>query len=329
MKRIYVSFLCMAICSLFLASCGSKPKDKPDTKVDDAAQKVEQKIDQDNSREISALEAAENARKAAIEAGADKSAKVQFAAADAVYQQLKLQSESGADVSTGLKDSENRFRALEAYAEAKKAKQRIDENGYADYDKSSYDRGCAALEDLDNLFGSDTNLTGEAMRAKADEANGAFKNVIFAAFKKFAKDERMEAFKAKRDADGVMAAVAAKTEYGEAVNAFRSGDANYAQQNPEAAYNYYKNAKSVFASIFVSVSEKRAAAQKAMRDAQKKVEESNNYAARADREVPLTGDNVEGIESADAKLLEDDSYADPAAQAASIPEDISDQEAAK
>ena len=182
---------------------------------------------------------------------------------------------------------------------------------------------------MDNLFGSDTNLTGEAMRAKADEANGSFKNVIIAAFKKFARDERTEAFKAKRDADGVMAAVAAKTEYAEAVNAFRSGDANYSQQNPEAAYNYYKNAKSAFSAVFASVSEKREAAQKAMSDAKRKVEESNNYAVRADREVPLSGDNVEGIESADAKLLEDDSYADPSTQEASIPEDISEQEAAK
>ena len=329
MKRIYVPFLSMAICSFILTSCGSKPKDKPDSKIDDAAQKVEHEMNSDNSGEISALEAAENARNAAIAAGADKSEKARFAATDAIYQQLKLQAESGADVSVGLKDAENRFRALAAYAEAKKAKQRIDENGYAGYDRRSYDKGCEALNDLDNLFGSDTNLTGEAMRAKADEANGSFKNVIIAAFKKFARDERTEAFKAKRDADGVMAAVAAKTEYAEAVNAFRSGDANYSQQNPEAAYNYYKNAKSAFSAVFASVSEKREAAQKAMSEAKKKVEESNNYAVRADREVPLSGDNVEGIESADAKLLEDDSYADPSAQEASIPEDISEQEAAK
>lgn len=318
MKKNYIPFVCAAAFAFVFASCGSSPDAKPDTKVENAAQKAGENPE---------LVAAEDARKAALEAGADKAAAAQFAAADALYQPLKAQAEAGKDVSAGLKDAEERFRALVAYADAKKAKERIDANGYASYDRTSYDRGSAALKELDNLFGSTANLTGSSMRVKADEANGAFKNVIRAAFRKFAKDERLEAFRAKRDADAVMAAVAAKTEYAHATDEFRTGDANYAQQNPESAYNHYKEAKTQFVDMVPAVAEKRKAAKKAMDEARQKVAESNLYAVKADREAPLAGDSVQGIEAADAKLLEDDSFADPAAQKASIPETIPEEAA--
>ena len=136
MKKNYIPFVCVAVFAFVFASCGSAPDAKADTKVEDAAQKAEY---------LPALNAAEDARMAALEAGADKTAAAQFSAADAIYQPLKAQAEAGKDVSAGLKDAESRFRALSAYAEAKKAKERIDANGYASYDKTSYDKGSAAL----------------------------------------------------------------------------------------------------------------------------------------------------------------------------------------
>ena len=100
MKKHYIPFVCVAAFAFVFVSCGSSPDAKPDTKVENAAQKAGENPE---------LVAAEDARKAALEAGADKAAAAQFTAADALYQPLKAQAEAGKDVSAGLKDAEERL----------------------------------------------------------------------------------------------------------------------------------------------------------------------------------------------------------------------------
>nr|MBQ2234784.1 hypothetical protein [Treponema sp.] len=145
------------------------------------------------------------------------------------------------------------------------------------------------------------------------------------AFKKLAKEERNGAFAAKRDADSVKAAVAEKAAYGKAVEDFKKGDSNYAMQNPEAALKNYQSAKDQFEVLFKTVSEKREAAQKAMEAAKNAVLETQNYAANADKEAPLTGEEVQGIESEDAVLLEVETFADPKAAEVELSETISEE----
>ena len=66
-----------------------------------------------------------------------------------------------------------------------------------------------------------------------------------------------------------------------------------------------------------------------MENARNKVAESEDYAEKADAEAPLVGDNIQGIEAEDAKLLEDDNYEDPTSQEAEIPEVLVEEEDAK
>ncbi len=328
MKKIIVPVLLAAAFSFSLTSCGSTPKTENTTpstiqdKVNDVENKIEEATTVDNS---SALEKTEAARNAAIEAGADKVAETQFSAADKLFEELKTQSESGLDISLALSDVESRYNALSAYTKALENKKKINDKNLSSYDTTSYQEGCTALSDFENL-NSSTNLLGKLMLDKAEMANGKFLNVLNKAYKQLAKDARLDAFKTKRDADSVKAGVAAKEDYKKAAEEFKLGDQNYAMQNAESAYNHYLSSSEQFAVIFKNVSEKREAAQKAIDEAKAKVEAAANYALQADQEKPLEGENIEGIESEDTVLLEADNYDAPESQEAEIPEQIDDYE---
>lgn len=328
MKKSLFSFFNVILISVFFfISCASAPKAEeqlPEEVLEDV-NAVEDVIEEvttvDNS---SALEQADLARQAAIDAKADKVAPIQFAATDALLKTLQAQAETGVDVSIGLKDVQTRYEALEKYAKAMDAKARVDELGFASYDQASYDKGTQAIADLQNLF-SETNILSSAMLEKANEAYSSFNSVLIGAFKKLAKEERNGAFAAKKDADSVKAAVAEKAAYGKAVEDFKKGDSNYAMQNPEAALKNYQSAKGQFEVLFKTVSEKREAAQKAMEAARNAVLETQNYAATADKEAPLTGEEVQGIEAEDAVLLEAETFADPKAAEVELSETISEE----
>lgn len=326
-KSVFSFFNVILISVFFFISCASAPKAEeqlPEEVLEDV-NTVEDVIEEvttvDNS---SALEQADLARQAAIDANADKVAPIQFAATDALLKTLQAQAETGVDVSIGLKDVQTRYEALEKYAKAMDTKARVDELGFASYDQASYDKGNQAIADLQNLF-SETNILSSAMLEKANEAYSSFNSVLIGAFKKLAKEERNGAFAAKRDADSVKAAVAEKAAYGKAVEDFKKGDSNYAMQNPEAALKNYQSAKGQFEVLFKTVSEKREAAQKAMEAAKNAVLETQNYAANADKEAPLTGEEVQGIESEDAVLLDVETFADPKAAEVEISETISEE----
>lgn len=320
-KSVFSFFNVILISVFFFISCASAPKAEEQIPEEVLEDVIQETTTVDNS---SALEQADLARQAAIDAKADKIAPVQFAATDALLKTLQAQAETGIDVSIGLKDVQTRYEALEKYAKAMDAKSRVDELGFASYDQASYDKGTQAIADLQNLF-SETNILSSAMLEKANEAYSSFNSVLIGAFKKLAKEERIGAFAAKKDADSVKAAVAEKDSYGKAVEDFKKGDSNYAMQNPEAALKNYQSAKGQFEVLFKTVSEKREAAQKAMEAAKNAVLETQNYAATADKEAPLTGEEVQGIESEDAVLLEVETFADPKAAEVELSETISEE----
>jgi hypothetical protein len=327
LKRYYAALFSAAL-ALALVSCKSAPKEEktepapvPETKTEEpAVQPAEpaQPVKADNTAD---LEKAEAARKAALDAGADSAEAAQFAATDALYASLKAASDAGGDAAAGLQDVTARYNALEDYAKALKIKSRIDENNYSSYDAADYDKAEKALADLRTLF-ADPSATGKNMFAKADTAYASYMKVLNAAFRKLAQDERAAAFVSKRNADSVKAGVAQKDAYDKSVQEFRDGDASYSMQDAESAYGHYQTAHQSFDTLYNDISAKRAAAQKAIDDAKKKAAESSEYAAAADKEAPLEGDDIKGIEKHDAVLLEQQTYEDPDKAVADIPETI-------
>lgn len=316
MKKIIFMLLAGAL-TFLLFSCGSTPE-KETLPIEEPKVTESETANPDNTDELSKTE---SARQVAIDAGADKIASAQFVATDALFKKIKEQSASGVDTSSAFKELQDRYSALAEYSKAVSAKKKIDENGFASYDQQKYDMGKSSLQELEKLF-SQSNLSGSSMLSTAKQARTSFDSVLFAAYKKLAKDERTEAFKAKTKADGIKAGAAAKDAYNNAVQEFKSGDSSYSMQNPEAAFNHYSNAKVEFSAVYATVLSAREAAQKAMEEAKNKVMESASYAQKADAEAPLSGEDVKGIEDADAKLLEDDIYEDSVSQESEIPETL-------
>ena len=280
-----------------------KSNDVPETPAP-----VEEKKEDFSQANKDLLSQVDTDRNAAIEAGAQAVNPAGYAAAEAEYNAEKAAVEnSQEDLSMALKDLSDRYNGLACQARAKTKKDRIDSLGFASYDQTSYDNGAAILNELSTLDGN--VLTGSVLKQKASNAESSFDKVLTTAFKSLAKDERTAAFFAKRNADSVKASVSRKETYDAGVNAFRSGDQNYSTGNPEEAYKSYTQSKVTFEALYAEISDARSKAQMAIDAAKQRVADADTVAQKADEVAPLGEEKIEGIEDADTKLLQEDTYA--------------------
>lgn len=325
MKKIVITAF-SAFLILSFISCGSKPAPE-ETKEPEAPVVTEEEVVVEKVEEIIetvdntlALQSIDGARNLAVESGAEDAAADLLKSVDDLYAQIKAKSDEGKDVSKEATDIANRYSAIAAYVKAKEAKQKIDDTDLISFAQSIYDEGNTAYSELEAMF-ANPDVTGEQLLEKATKAYTCFNSVLIIAYKQIAKDERSDAFVEKRNADSVKAGVAQKEKYNEAVELFKKGDTLYAMQSLEKSYESYKASKEIFAALYLDVSEKRAAAQKAIDEAKKRVAESAALANEADLNSPIT-EKVEGIEEEDAVLLEEETFADPSQAEADLPENL-------
>jgi len=330
MKKVTL-FVLSTLVALSLMSCGSKPEAEPETTpeapvveetvveepvIEDPV--VEEPEEEAPAVDVDSLKAQiDDARNLAIAAGAEDLAPELLKAIDDYYASIK---DSDADVSLSSADIILRYKTLASYAKAKDLKTQIDEHDLAVYDQKDYDEGVKSYAVIEDAYTNGTAITAETA-AYADAALSSFTAVYVAGYKKLAKDERVAAFEAKKNADSVKAGVSRKEEYKAATDSFQKGDTLYAMQNPVKAYENYKSSKEAYIYLFEDVSEKRAAAQAAIEAAKKRVEESAQFAEEADYKAPIT-EPIEGIEDEDAVLLEADDYEDPEAAEIEVSEEL-------
>lgn len=323
MKKFVLSLLAV-LCIASLISCGEDPQvEDPDTPPVEAPivepDKPDEPEEVDNTLALATLD---KARQAALDIGAETKAADQLKAIDALYDSIKAKAETKVDVSKDSQDVTNRYLALAAYINAKETKEKVDQTEKASIAQQLYDQGCTALDEADALF-ANPEATGKQILEKATKASANFNAVLLAISKKAARDQKTSALDSKKNAESVKAQVSMKDKYNEAVALVRKGDQLYATQDPLKALDNYKAAGEIFEQLYVEVSEKRAAALKAIEEAKKAVEESSNVAASADAEKPITAP-VEGIEEEGTVLLEEDTYEDPAASTVELSEDVED-----
>ena len=306
MKKVTLLAVLFSVGLLFI-SCGSKPA--PETTTEPKAPVVTEDVVVDEKEpEVvdneSAIKKVEEARALAIEAGADKYAPELFSKVEELYQQLVNNSE-GKDLSSECENLEASYAVLADYAKAKSVKEKIDAEELMTYAQSTYNEGVELLTSVEKSF--EAEQFDSSVVETAHNAYVKFNKVYMIAYKLIAQKERDLALDAKKDADSVKASVSQKERYKVAADEFAAGDSAYSMQNPESAYNHYGVAKDEFGKLFVEVSEKRAEALRIMEEAKKRVEESKNFASEADVQAPIS-EPVEGIEEADAVLLEETKY---------------------
>lgn len=287
MKKVLLSICSVAL--LFgLISCGSKPA--PEVETTPEAPEVTEVVETP-----APVETKDNSEEDAAAAAATEAARL-----------AKLE--------------ERRQAALEAFENAQNARDLIEENEWEEYDESDYEKGCEKLDILEEAYDA-TDTLDESLFDTALQAYEDLKKVLTAAYKALANEERAAAYEAKKAADSVKAAVARKEEYTKAVEIFKEGDAHYATQHPEKAYESYETSKDMFLEMYEDLFEKRAEAQSALEAAKKAVEESALFAEEADRIAPIT-EEIDGIEDEDTVLLEEDEYEDPDEAEVDIPESL-------
>ena len=327
MKKVSIILLSI-FTLLFFISCGSKPAaeepapEAPEVTeaVEDLAENIADEGLSEAAKLAQLMEQINDARQAAIEAGADKNCPDQMNKLDYLLAGLK----DSDDPDAAAKSIIDRYNLLANYSTAVETKKEIDENGYDSYAKNDYNRGVGNLEKVEAAFNSGSDDFDKAVFVNAENAVKDFNTVINVAYKKIAKEERENAMEAKRNADSVKAGVARKAEYKEATDLITSGDSLYAMQNAKKATEKYKAATEQLNYLYKDVSEKRAAAQAAIEEAKKRVAESEKFAEEADVKAPIT-EKVEGIEDEDAVLLEEDDYEDPEDAEADIAEELEDE----
>lgn len=327
MKKVLLSLLSI-FTVLFFISCGSKPapeETKPEAPVveettteNEVSEEVTPEETVDEDAYAAMIAKIEDARKAAIEAGADEKAPDLLKQIDDLYESLK-----NSDLENNVDLIIARYKLLADYLKATDAKQEIDDNEFAFYAQKDYDEGVEYLAKVEAALGNPDQLDSSVYSA-AEKAYSSFNKVLIVAYKRLAKEERENAYEAKKKADSVKAGVAQKARYKAAADDFQTGDSLYAMQSPKKALDKYVSAGEQFTELFEDVSEQRAAAQAAIDAAKKRVAESKSYAEDADAKSPIT-EQVDGIEDEDAVLLEEDEYENPEEAEVDIAESIDDE----
>jgi len=324
MKKVFILLLSL-FTLLFFISCGSKPvaeeesPEAPETIEDLSEAAVEEGLSE-AEKLAKLMEDINDARKDAVEAGADRNCPEQMNKIDYLLSGLK----DSDDPESAGKSIIDRYKLLANYSRAKDAKQEIDDNDYASFAQNNYDRGVDELNKVDAAFDKDSDDFDKSVFVSAENSLKDFNTVINVAYKKIAKADREAAIAAKKNADSVKAGVARKAEYKEAADLVQKGDSLYAMQNAKKASENYKDATGKFTYLYEDVAAKRAAAQAAIDEAKKRVAESEKFAEEADIKTPIT-EKVEGIEDEDAVLLEADNYEDPEEAEADIAEELDDE----
>ncbi len=258
------------------------------------------------------MEQIEQARKAAVDAGAEKYYPDILKSTDVGWSSVKksVSEKPSDDYSNELNDILNKYKSLEKASLAQSLKEKTSAMAGGDIDASTKKAAEDALQKYDDLGANDGN--GSDMLKQAELAYDSYSALLNKGLVAQAGRERKAALAAKKDADSVKASVAKKTKdrYKAAAETFKKADSAYSLRKIEEAYSGYKSSKETFTELYETVKKDREEAQARLEAAKARVAASASTAEEADGSAPLT-EKVSGIEDENAVLLEKDNFAPP------------------
>lgn len=175
--------------------------------------------------------------------------------------------------------AKGRYYALATGVRAYKVKQDIDDRGFAAYDSGNYGLASGKLESALSSY-DEGNIA--ASRDAAEEAHLRFKLALAKGQELYAGERGKAAVEKKATATGLKAQVAVKADYESASATLSQADAAYKAKSWDDAAELYKTAESSFSDVADVAARKRAAAEKAIEEAQARMEASARTAQEAD-----------------------------------------------
>ena len=322
-RKAFMALLCFTV--LIISACKSVPEENAsmlqenENKAEESSKILDEKVSAEGQELEADLDSLlgllDKSRNEAVESGASSMYPELFNQSDQLYAKVK---EGSVTDEESLKKLEKSYRTLSLLSKASKSKVTIDDNNFAFYDQKSYDEGVTSLSKALEI----KDIFDDELYSLSETAFNDFEKVLDSAYRTLSKEERIKAFNAKKASDEVKAYVAKKDDYNKGVEKFRSGDSKYVTKDVRGAYYEYKESKEIFLSLYAQIAEARQKAQLAIDAAKKRVAESEVTALEADKTSPVQGDNPEGFEAEDAKLLEDDDFSSNEQSSVEFADDI-------
>jgi hypothetical protein len=221
------------------------------------------------------------ARADAVAAGAVEVAPDRLSVADQVVSEAiaKYDAKDYYGAYDSLVAARDRYYALATGVRAYKVKEDIDARGLAAYDSGNYKLASGKLESA--LSSYDAGNIGVS-RDAAEEAHLRFMLALAKGQELYAGERGKAALEKKATATGLKAQVAVKADYEAASATLSEADSAYKAQRWDDAAELYKTAESSFSDVADAAARKRAAAEKAIEEAQARMEASARTAQEAD-----------------------------------------------
>lgn len=227
------------------------------------------------------------ARELAVASGADSLFPEEFAKVSAEYDALiKAQQENpDADYRSQIEGLRDTYLALAKLSQATEMRERIVNAGLQDSDPDNFQKGDAALEQVQLLYHE--GAAGSQLVEQATIAYDSYFAILSANYDTMCQSQRELALAAKEKADSIKSAMAAKDEYATAALVLSGAETAYAGKVYDKAYDGFVEAAKQFTAVYDDVFVRRATAEEAIRRAKQKVDASAALAEEADEIAPL------------------------------------------
>jgi hypothetical protein len=225
------------------------------------------------------------AREAAVKVGADGYYPEQFGLADSAAQDSRGLRSDGKDAEAYdmAQIALLRYQTLTKGMEALALKQKVDQNGFVQYDAESY-----ALADSKYGEGLSSYGTADAAALEAmTESCGLYAKVNNAGYKALSQAEIQKADEIRALCDSIKAKKAVKDDYAKAASLYADAAKAAGDDSWESAYKSYSASVVAFANVYQAATLKRNSAESAMAAAKSRQDESSALARKADSVAPL------------------------------------------
>lgn len=290
---------------MFFTGCSSTPEAEPEAVApvtESSASATVAPVVSEEEAAQAALLAAETAklmaeltaaRELAVVAGADSLFPEEFAKVSAEYDALiKAQQENPSeDYRSQIENLRDTYLAFAKLSQASEMRERIVNAGLEDSDPDTFQKGDAALEQVQRLYNE--GATGSQLVEQASIAYDSYFAILSANYATLCQSQREQALAAKEKADSIKSAMAAKDEYASASLALSGAEAAYTAKVYDKAYDGFVDATKQFTAIYDDVFVRRAAAEEAIRRAKQKVTASAALAEEADEIAPMQDETTD------------------------------------